>query len=167
MDEKKPFPLPPRNPHTHANHRREVLLQVTLPLLITILLLVAAVLGVNLGDNTQVHRWANASLILLLIPVLFFSLLFLAILAMLVYAISRLLGILPPYARLTQDLFSQMEFKVKKAADAAVEPALRLHAAKAGWQAFTRRGQKTPPRQPGVATTADSGLARTSPSQEE
>ena len=42
-NEPKPFVLPERNPLTHARHRKEVFWQITLPVILCALLLVAAI----------------------------------------------------------------------------------------------------------------------------
>ena len=62
MDEKPQFVLPERNPKTHAAHRRDVLRQITLPLVIGSLLLVAVMALVIIaaaGANGEVRRWVN------------------------------------------------------------------------------------------------------------
>ncbi len=131
----KQFVLPERNPVTHAAHRREVFWQITLPLLIGGLLLLAALVGVivaAVGANVGVSRWADVSLIWLLLPVLPLALGILAVTAAITYGVTALLGVFPGYARLVQDYFLLFERKVKELDARIVEPVLKLHAWLAG-----------------------------------
>jgi len=131
----KQFVLPERNPVTHAAHRREVWWQITLPLLIGGLLLLAALVGVivaAVGANEGVSRWADISLIWLLLPVLPLALLILIVTAAITYGVTALLGIFPGYARLVQDYFLLFEGKVKALNERIVAPVLKVHAWLAG-----------------------------------
>jgi len=141
MDEKPQFVLPERNPQTHAAHRRDVLRQITLPLVIGGLLLVAGMALVIIaaaGANGEVRRWADLSLIWLILPALIFSLLILGLLFGLTYLVSKLLGILPGYARLVQDGYTGLSGKVMHLSDALVLPLLKLK----GWSAAARKARQ-------------------------
>ncbi|MBN2145855.1 MAG: hypothetical protein JW726_00645 [Anaerolineales bacterium] len=134
--EQKQFVLPERNPVTHAAHRREVLWQVTVPLAIGCLLLVAGVVGVILaavGANQDISRWSDVSMIWLFLPVLPVALFILIIVIGLAYGVTAILGVLPGYARLVQDYFILFEMKVKVFAASIVEPVLKVRAWQAGW----------------------------------
>jgi hypothetical protein len=157
-NQSKPFILPKRNPLTHARHRKEVFWQVTFPLIIGGLLLVAGlvallVMTVNearlegalpmpentaqLGDITAedvamlryqhgtTARLSNVSQMWLVLPLLFFTLLTLAVLIGLVYLFTKLLGVLPGYMCIAQDFMALAAFRVKHLLDAAVEPVLK------------------------------------------
>lgn len=150
MDEKPQFVLPERNPQTHAAHRRDVLRQITLPLVIGGLLLVAGMALVIIaaaGANGEVRRWADLSLIWLILPALIFSLLILGLLFGLTYLVSKLLGILPGYARLVQDGYTGLSDKVMHLSDALILPLLKLK----GWSAAARKARQvaTAPFTPG------------------
>ncbi len=145
---KETFTLPERNPVTHAAHRREVLLQISMPLLIGVLLVLAAIIGVvwagvvgspDVNGTPLVSRWADVSLLWLLIPALIFALIFLILLGSLVYALTMLLSVLPGYARLTQDFFLRVQEKTKLVADKLVEPVLKLHSFRAGARALRKK----------------------------
>jgi hypothetical protein len=141
MDEKPQFVLPERNPKTHAAHRRDVLRQITLPLVIGSLLLVAVMALVIIaaaGANGEVRRWADLSLIWLILPALIFSLLILGLLFGLTYLVSKLLGILPGYARLVQDGYTGLSGKVMHISDSLVLPLLKLK----GWSAAARKARQ-------------------------
>ena len=134
------YPVP--NPVTRRMHRREVFWQITVPLVIGAILVLAAGAGViyvgatNLGP---VDRWASISIIWLIIPTMFVALIFLAVIASLAYGLVRLIGVLPKYTRQVQDLFVSIEARVKSAADSAVEPTLRVQGIIAGLRALRRR----------------------------
>jgi hypothetical protein len=137
MNTNKPFVLPERNPLTHARHKHDVLLQITLPLVIGGLLIVLAIAGIIWSAaggpaSGEVNRWANVSLIWLILPALFFVLLGTVILIGLVYAVTKLLAVLPGYARLTQDWFVRLGGKVRLVSDKVVEPFLKAHSFSAG-----------------------------------
>lgn len=134
MDNMKSSQFMDRNPVTRRAHARQKLWQITFPLLLGVILaLVFAVLaGLAQADNAS--RWADISLIFLLIPVMLVSLLFLVILAALVYLMVRVLKFVPPVALKVQNIFAQVEQRVRTGADLAVEPILRLQ----GWLAALR-----------------------------
>ena len=135
--EKKKFVLPERNPVTHAAHRREMLLQVTMPLVIGILILLAGIVGVVYAatqKSGEVSRWADVSLAWLLLPVLLVALLMFVGLSAAVYGMAKLLGVLPGYARLVQNYFLLAQTKVRQVSDKIVEPVLKARSAQAGSQ---------------------------------
>lgn len=128
--------LPERNPATHEAHRREVLWQITVPFVILTLVFLAFAVLTVLGDTGDQSRWADISLIWLIIPVLFASLILLVLLGALVFAVLWLIGALPPFALTLQDIFSTIHAKVRQASDAAVEPVLKVEAWKASIRAL-------------------------------
>ncbi len=142
--QKRPIPKK-RNPKTHAAHRREVFWQITLPLLAGILLILAAVGAIifsTLQPITDVGRWASVSLMWLILPALFFALLFLAVLGGLVFAVSFLLQRIPPYALIVQLFFERVKNKAGQLLNASVEPILRINSIWAAIRYATERGRK-------------------------
>jgi len=136
-----PF-TPEPNPLTQRKHRKEVLWQITAPLVIGALLVLAAGVGVvyaGASNTGPVDRLASISIIWLIIPMMVVALIFLAVTVALAYGLMRLNDLLPIYSRQLQDLFVVIEARVKRAADAAVEPALRVRSAAAGLRAFRRK----------------------------
>jgi uncharacterized BrkB/YihY/UPF0761 family membrane protein len=96
MDE---TPTPERNPKTHQAHRREVFLQITLPLIIGLIIALAlAVLAVVAATSDgNIKQAGDAALIFLIIPLMFVTVLFTLIFSALAYGIIRLNGTLPFY----------------------------------------------------------------------
>lgn len=126
----------PRNPITHHRHRREVFWQVTLPVVMAcLLLLVLAVLAAGLSSE-RASKWADISLIWMIIPALLFSLLTMILLAAGVYLTLRLLHILPVYFYRGHNWFLLVHLRVGSMGDRLAEPFVRVRAWKAGASAL-------------------------------
>jgi hypothetical protein len=132
-----------RNPKTHAIYKREVFWQITIPLLVGILLILAAVgaiIFLTLQPVTEVGRWAGVSLMWLILPALFFALLFLALVSGLIYAVSFLLRVIPHYALMIQLYIEQGRRKISQLLNLSTEPILRFRSIWAAIRyAFGRR----------------------------
>jgi hypothetical protein len=134
-----------RNPITHQAHNREVFQQITIPLIIGGLLVLLAAVGVvltGIRGQGDIHRWAGVSLIWLILPMMVFAFLLLVLTAGLVYAVTRLLGVLPPFARQVQDAFVLVQLRVSKVSDSLVEPVLRTQQNLASLSALRRRKRR-------------------------
>ena len=70
---------------------------------------------------------------------MFLILLITIILAAVAYGLARLTGALPVYTKQVQDIFVLIASRVRKVADAAVEPTLRTHSFLAGLRALRRK----------------------------
>jgi len=142
MEASKPSRLPERNPVTHARHRKDVFWQITVPFglfFLLILLLIAGVIWAGFAGIDQVSRWADISLIWLLIPVIGLSLLVLAVTVGMVVGLGKLLQVLPRAMHLVQQYFWLAESQVKRVADKLVEPVLKIHSFLAGAGALRRK----------------------------
>jgi hypothetical protein len=136
-----PFASKP-NPVTQRKHRQEVWWQITLPLLVCVLLVLAAGAGVVYAgavNGGPVDRWASVSIIWLIIPTMLITLILLAVTASLAYGLMRLNGALPRFTRRLQDLWILVAARAKRAADASVEPTLRVQSISAGLRALRRK----------------------------
>ncbi len=145
MDTAKKIPFPERNPKTHAEHRREVFWQITLPLIISVLLILAAIGAIIFSVTqpaTQLERWADVSLMWLILPSLFFALIILVVLVAFVYAITLLLHVTPRFARLVQYYFEIGEAKVRQVTNWLAEPFLRVESFLAVLRWIGRRGKQ-------------------------
>jgi len=141
MNAPGPHRLHERNPKTHAEHRREVFWQITLPLIIGILLVLAAVGAIVFSATqplTDLARWADVSLIWLILPSLFFAFIMLVILMGIVYGISMLLKIVPRYARILQLYFETGKSKVNQLSNRIVEPFVKTRSI---WAVVRRLGR--------------------------
>jgi hypothetical protein len=134
-----------RNPKTHLQHKREVFWQITLPLLVGILIILAAVGAIifsTIQPVTDVERWADVSLIWLIMPTLVFALILFVLLAGLIYAISFLMRLIPRYTFIIQLYLEQAKGKVAQLLNYSAEPILRIHAIWAAIRYASERGRK-------------------------
>lgn len=144
MDEHRQDPLYRRNPQTASAHRRQVWLQINLPLIIAVLILLAlGALVLQAGQSGSAHlgQWSQAVMVVLLFPVILLTFLGLLIVIALMVVIARLAGVVPPYARRAQLSVSRVERAARRNADAVAAPVIRLHGWRAGWRAVWRRFQ--------------------------
>ena len=124
-----------RNPVTRDAHRRQVLWQITLPFVVGVLLILAlAVLSVvsALGGGEVVSRWADISLIWLILPMIVFTLIFLAVVSGLVYLVVKLIGVLPGYAFKAQEFLASLQEKLRSLSDKAAQPVIKVGGVWAG-----------------------------------
>ncbi len=131
--------LPERNAAVHAEHRRQVKLQIYLPLIIWILFVFAggiAIIIYGVRAESTLRRWADVSLIWVLIPVMFIGVLIMIATMGILFGVTRLLGITPGYFKVVQGYFSQAEQKVLQITDGLVEPVLLL---RSHWAVLKRK----------------------------
>ena len=119
--------LPKPVHESYKRHRRQLTIQIILPVVIAILLCIAMVVLVYIAtfrENGDVARWAAVSTIWIVAPVVVASLIFLLVLAGLVYLLGRLLNITPTYTGLAQDFVHKLMIRIRLAADALVKPVI-------------------------------------------
>ena len=136
MSDYRPSSLPERNPVTHRAHRREVLIQITIPFAIGLVIFLAVSVLVTFGQTDSVSRWGDASLIWLIVPQLFVCLIFLILMGALAFGVIWLIRTLPRYTRQLQDFFNLIGLRTRKITDAIVEPMLRVHSFSAKLRGF-------------------------------
>lgn len=130
------------NHPSYQNHRRQFWLQIFLPMILVILLIivVGAITGVAaFGENGDSPRWAAISTIWLVIPVMFFGLVFLVLLVGLVYLLARALKVIPPYTSKAQYYVDRGASETKRFSDMATRPVLFMEGIKASLKAFLGR----------------------------
>lgn len=128
----------PRNPLTQQKHRREVLWQITIPVVTgTVLMLVFCVLAATLSSpNASV--WADISLIWMIPPAWFFVFLMMVINAGSAYLVIKLIAEAPPFFFKMQNFLRRLQLKVGTVSNKAVEPFLRVQ----GWGASARAAKR-------------------------
>ncbi len=134
-----------RNPLTHLAHRREVFWQITAPLVVGGLVILAAAGGVvwaGASGAGDLPGWADISTVWLIVPAMFFSLVFLVLLLGIIYGVTWLLGRLPGWFLQVQDIFLLIKFRLLTLNDKAVEPVLRTRQSQAAVQALLRALQR-------------------------
>ena len=108
-------------------HRKQVWMQILLPILLTVLAFIAVIVLTSIAtfrDNGDVARWAAISTIWLVLPVMIAGLILLAILLAIIYLLARLIGIIPPYSDQAQRFVYQIEGYVKRGTEMIVKPVL-------------------------------------------
>lgn len=117
-------------------------LQVWLPLIGTLVLVLAlvtlAIIGTVQGSS-QVNRWGNISAVFVILPVLVVGLVLLALTGGLAYGVSRLLKKMPGWLYSAQTFMQRLAESVEKAADAAVQPVIKVNMTKTRAAAFWDR----------------------------
>ena len=122
------IPKPERNPQTHRTHRREVFLQITLPLIIglVVVLTLAILAVVAASSGGSVKQAGDAALVFLIIPLMLVTVLFTLIFGAVAYGIFRLNGTLPIYTKQAQDVLEQVRQQVQAGSYKAVAPVLKI-----------------------------------------
>jgi hypothetical protein len=137
--------IPKRNLETQKQHRRQMFWQVFFPLGVgVILMLVVCVLPVAaIAQGGEVRKWADISLMWVILPGMIFSLIPLALLAGSIYGLVKLFRLLPGWMFRVQGVFNQIRNLVRQYSDKAVEPVLQVQSFNARIQAaFPKRKQK-------------------------
>lgn len=122
---------PPEH-YSYQRHRKQRNRQIILPVILTALLFVGMIVLISLATFKQegdVGRWAAISTIWIVIPIMIAGLIFLAILAGLIYLMARALGVLPYYTGIAQDYVYKARGHIMRGADLAVKPIFILN----GW----------------------------------
>ena len=111
---------------SYQNHRRQFWIQIFLPMILAVLIIiaVAVITGIAALGQGDSPRWAAISTIWLVIPVMFFGLLFLVLLAGLIYLLARTLNIIPPYTSKAQYYVNRGASEAKRFSDMAAKPVL-------------------------------------------
>ena len=118
--------------YSYLKHRRQVMRQVVLPVVLSALALVGMIVWISIATFKQggdVGRWAAVSTIWVIIPTLLGGLVVLAILGGLIYGMARLLKALPYYTGIAQDYVVLARGYIVRGADMAVKPIVALN----GW----------------------------------
>jgi len=124
------------NPATRAAFRRQVILEIYLPLLVGIAVLAAVAVLLWRSGAGEASAWADASTVLLLLPLLALSLLPIAILAAVAYGVTKLIEVIPGPAHQAQSAVAQVARTTKRGTSAALRPFFSVYATAAS----VRRG---------------------------
>ena len=127
---------------SYKRHRKQLMWQIILPVVLTSLLLIALIVVINIAtfrDNGDVARWAAVSTIWIVIPIMIGLLIFTALLGGLVYLLAKLLHITPTYTGMVQDYVYIAQGYIKRASEAIVKPVLQLNGILASINAFFER----------------------------
>jgi hypothetical protein len=144
---RKPRPEPRTADDRAAAHRRQVNLQIWLPLILGSVIVLGlaglTVLGAVQGSG-DVTRWSNLSAVYLLIPTLLSSLLTIAVLVLCIYGLSKLSKKMPGWLAVAQSFIMMVPVRVRQLADRLVAPVISVNSASGGMSGafrtlFTRK----------------------------
>jgi hypothetical protein len=131
-----------KNHPSYQNHRRQFWSQIFLPMILTVLLIIALAVITGIaafGANGNSPVWAAISTIWLVIPVMFFGLIFLVLVVGLVYLLARTLQVLPPYTSKAQYYVNRGASEAKRFSDMAARPVLYIEGIIASIKAIFRQ----------------------------
>jgi hypothetical protein len=120
----------PINSNEHPSyqlHRKQLWTQILLPIIFATLVFIGIIVITSLSalrDHGDVGRWAAISTIWLTLPVMIAGLIFLILLISLIYLLSRVIAIIPPYAYQAQGIVYKIESIVKRFAEMFRKPML-------------------------------------------
>jgi hypothetical protein len=112
---------------SYQRHRRQLISQILLPMVVAALLFVGMIVLINVAtfrSNGDVARWAAISTLWIVIPIMILSLIFLAVLVGLVYLMKRLLNITLVYTGIAQDFVHKLMIRIRILADQLVKPVI-------------------------------------------
>jgi len=124
--------LPKIQHYSYIQHRKQVVRQVILPVVLAGVLLAALIVLICMATFQQggdVDRWAAISTMWIIIPVMIAGLILLAVLIGLIYLLILALGGLPYYTGIAQDYVYKARSYVVRGADMVAKPILALD----GW----------------------------------
>ena len=135
-----PTSLPKRpRPLLDPNHRKQTFWQIWVPLclfiLVILFLAVQAAISAGTTASSTVTNWSHLSLIYMITPALIAMFVALAVLALVIYGLARLLDILPVYSRMVQGFFHQMAVFIRMGSDKTAQPVLAIKTWWAGFEA--------------------------------
>jgi len=124
------------------DHKKQSFWQIWLPLGLTIIIfiLISVSASISSAANYELSlHWANVSALLLITPVLFVSLIFLVVLAGLIYGLGKLLSIIPYYFGRAIEFFNQASGVVLIGANKVVAPVLSVRVSSSKIKAIKSR----------------------------
>ena len=110
--------------------RKIVWLQIYLPLIFIIFLVAGLVVVLWEGGVGSTSGWADAALVILMIPALLVGILILAIVAGLCYGVMYVVGWIPGPAKRVQEIATRVGYESRRFANMAVRPLMVPRAAK-------------------------------------
>lgn len=115
----------PQSHYSYIEHRRQFWQQIFLPMILAVIVIVAVAVFTGIaafGANGDPARWAAISTVWLVIPIMIFSLFFLAVLGGLVYLLARALQVFPTYTSTAQYYINRAASQIKRFSDMATRP---------------------------------------------
>jgi hypothetical protein len=121
--------LPKPVHESYLKHRKDLAWKIIFPVVLSSVLCIGLIVLINIAtfrDGGDVARWGAISTMWIAIPIMIGMLIFLALLAGIIYLLARLLNILPTYTAMVQDFFYKIESYAKRGADAVAKPIISI-----------------------------------------
>ncbi|HXF85002.1 MAG TPA: hypothetical protein VNK49_06385 [Anaerolineales bacterium] len=134
--------LPQPVHESYLKHRKQVMWQVILPVVLTALFVVVLIVLVSIAafhGGGDVGRWAAISTMWILTPIMIAGLIFLVLLFALIYLVKRLLDLTPTYTARAQEYVYKVSGYIRRGADAAVKPIFFIEEIRASLRRFFGR----------------------------
>jgi len=131
--------LPPPNPETYGQHRRQVWWQILLPVIIGALLVILVAVLAAMGTNLQVAHWGNISAIIMIAPLLVLLLITLVILLAANIGLVRVLQVLPRFSHLVLLTLTRYARILQDWANRTTKPVIGVRSSWAGIKTILRR----------------------------
>ncbi len=123
-------------------HRRQMIWQVWVPLISSLVLVLALVVWSILGavqGSSQIERYGSLSAAWIIAPILFVGFIFLAINFGCVYGMSKLLGRMPGWMLKAQLFTVKVSLLIRRAADASTLPVMEVNSFQARVQYLRKK----------------------------
>ncbi len=134
--------LPKPVHESYLKHRKDLAWKIIFPVLLSAMLCIGLIFIINLATfrgGGDVARWAAISTMWIAIPAMVALLVFVALLAGIIYLLAKLLNITPTYTVIAQDFFYKIEGYAKRIADGAAKPFIFLDSIGASINRFLGR----------------------------
>ena len=142
MAKKKVHLIPSTPEERIAAHKRQMLLQVWLPLaggIVLVLAVGALVIFGAIRGSSEIDRWGALSAVYVLMPTCFGSLITIALLVFMVRGLNSLHTRLPGWLYITQAFFARIAAQVRIAADKIAAPVVTIGSVTEGLKAARRK----------------------------
>lgn len=127
-------------PSTRASFRRQVWLEIYLPLAAGGMILAIGALVLWQGSGGGLPTWRDTALVLLVLPWLVIGIVALLVVATLGVVIGRVVIWLPPRARRAQGILERTSDAARRTGDALAEPLIKVRAAWGASRTAARAG---------------------------
>jgi hypothetical protein len=142
MDRKLSVAELPINTSPAAEHRRQMIWQVWVPMIAsTVIVLAVAVLAIvgTVQGSSQINHWGNISAIYLIIPILITGLVILALNAGIIFGLGKLYKKMPLWMFILHMRAAQMSVLVRRGSDAVVQPIMSVNSSAARVRALWKK----------------------------
>ena len=142
MDRKLSVAELPINTSPAAQHRRQMIWQVWVPIIASIIIVLAvailAIVGTVQGSSL-INQWGNISAIYCIIPILVTGLVLLALNGGIIYGLGKLYKKMPLWMFIVRMRAAQMAVLVRRASNSAVQPVMAVNSFDARVRAFWKK----------------------------